>query len=109
MPTSSFRRTLFPVPLRPITANVSPSRTSSPTPFRTVCEPKDLWRSRTLIGRGFRSDSIPSSRKGPDHENQSHHQYVSQNYEEGSQNDGACCRSSDTLGTSFRTHTLKTC
>src|SRR5579862_5802348 len=41
-PTINFNSTLFPVPLRPKTARVSPRCTSRSIPFKTFCSPNDL-------------------------------------------------------------------
>ena len=40
-------RTLFPVPLRPSTARVSPRLTVRLTPFKTLWDPKDLYTFST--------------------------------------------------------------
>src|SRR6266487_2705149 len=50
-PIMSLNSTVLPLPLRPITARISPLRTRKLIPFRTCCLPNDRYTSTTCIMR----------------------------------------------------------
>src|ERR1700722_17230088 len=115
-PMSSFNRTLFPVPLRPSTASVSPRASVRLSPSNTCCAPNDLWTSR--ITRTCSPETWPAGwlsqfvsaivcfmgRK----KDQLHQDNVSQNHKQRSQHDGIRCRTPNALGATLRAHSLKT-
>src|SRR6266480_4755643 len=117
-------KTLFPVPLRPRTASVSPCAISRLMRFRTVCSPKDLLSDSTSIAGGklllfvfllltslgcLSSICLVTGARlsGKKYENQADEQHVSQDDEERSQDHGICSGTLDAFGPARGAHSLE--
>src|ERR1039457_1752388 len=123
----SLSKTLFPVPLRPSTARVSPRLTLKLIPSRTLCDPKDLCTFSTATAGALSSASGSSCRIAmfstvaifshkpfnrelwEDNENELDQHHVCQDEKERGQHNRVSCRASHTFCTAVRAHSLETC
>src|SRR5580698_1252887 len=100
-PIKSFKSTLFPVPLFPSTARISPFSTVRSMPFSTCCSPNDFRNPLITTGCG---SMLSSGRE--EGENEAHQNDVRQNNEQRRKHHGAGCGASDALGSALRSHAL---
>src|SRR5277367_4751567 len=98
-PISNRSSTLFPVPLLPSTARISPFATVRSIPFSTCCEPNDLESALTTTG------SIKCLRK--QHKDQPHQHHIGQNNEQRREHHRTGSRPSHALGPAACAHSLK--
>src|ERR1700688_2968307 len=104
-PMINFKSTLFPVPLCPRIARVSPWATSRSTPSRTCWAPNDLRTDRTCTAACGIGAFIVCSRE--EHQDEAHQYDVSQDDENRGVDHGAGRRALHSCGAAFCPHALE--